>query len=275
VDTTYRVLFRDNPLAPVAVPKPAHFDAIDLDRTIEIYKKEFGTADGYHFFITGNVDDAQLAPLMETYLASLPAANKAPNFKDNGVRPVYGKQTVKFRKGSEPKSMILALYHGEAPYTEEFELRAQALAEILNIRVIEELREKMGGIYGGGYSASVEKEPYANYTMVLQLPCGPENVDKLLEAAHKEVENLKAKGPDAKDLAKVKNQWHEQHRTKVKENRYWSDKMESVLFWGMDRKTVLDYDNWIDKLTPADIQATAKQIFDGKNEFIAILYPES
>lgn len=171
--------------------------------------------------------------------------------------------------------MIFANFYDEAPYTEDFSIRAQAVAEVLNIKVIEVLREKMGGIYTGGFFAQVSKEPYQRYSIGMQLPCGPENVDKLIAAAKEEINNVKEKGPDAKDLDKVKSQWREKYRTQVKENKYWQSKLVDVMFWGKDKQHVLQYDAWIDKLTPADIQQAAKQLFNGKNEFISILYPES
>ncbi len=61
------------------------------------------------------------------------------------------------------------------------------MSEILNIRIIEELREKVQGIYGGGTFAEFEKYPYANYSFVLQLPCGPEKVDTLLKAVNQRI----------------------------------------------------------------------------------------
>ena len=85
---------------------------------------------------------------------------------------------------------------------------------------------------------------------------------------------MKNDGPEAKDLDKVKSQWHEKYRTDLKENRYWREKMESSLFWGRDKDRIFKYEAYIDKLTPADIQATAKQLFNGKNEFVSVLYPE-
>ena len=50
--------------------------------------------------------------------------------------------------------------------------------------------------------------------------------------------------------------------------------LESVIFWGRDKDRVLNYESYIDKLTVSDIQAAAKKLFDGKNEFTAVLYPE-
>ncbi|MBS1687891.1 MAG: insulinase family protein [Bacteroidetes bacterium] len=272
-DTLYKVLYNNNPLA-IMVPKAEDFEKMNLDRVADIYHNEFGSADGYQFFIVGNVDEKTAIPLIETYLGSIPATNKQVSFKDNGVRPINGVHKLDVKKGSEKQSMIAANFYGDIKYTEDMQLKAQAVAEVLNIKVIEELREKMGGIYTGGFRASVVKEPYEHYNMSLRLPCGPENVDKLLAAANEEIKNLKEKGPDAKDVEKIKSQWLEKYHTSVKENKYWTEKLENVMFWGRDKNNVLDYEAVVNKLSASDIQNAAKQLFNGKNEFISVLYPE-
>ena len=76
------------------------------------------------------------------------------------------------------------------------------MSEILNIRIIEELREKVQGIYGGGTFAEVDKMPYANYSFILQLPCGPEKVDTLLKAVKKEFEEHGENGSSQSHLEK-------------------------------------------------------------------------
>lgn len=272
-DTTLSVLYQNHPLAPSPFPKAKEFDELNMERALEIYKAEYTNADGYHFFFVGNIDAATALPLIETYIGSIAGANRKPEFKDNGVRPVAGMINVK--KGTEKQSFIVASYNGEAPYSEDFKLKAEAVAEVLNIKVIEEMREKLGSIYTGGYYANVTKFPYPHYSVGMQLPCGPENVDKLLAAANEEIKMLKEKGPDQKDVDKVKNQWKEAHRTEVKENKYWTEALADVLFWGNDKNSVLRYDALVDSITPADIQQTAKKMFDGKNGFISVLYPEN
>ncbi len=275
VDTLFSTVYNNNPLAQAPIPKPEHFDAIKLNDALEIYKNEIGNADGYHFFIVGNVDQTTLKPLLERYIASLPASGNTPKIVDNGVRPIEGDKTLKYYKGKDAKSLIVSFVHDEHKFSEDFRLKASALAEILNIKVIEELREKLGGIYGGGYNAGVDQYPYEEYTLSLQLPCGPENVDKLIKAADEVVAELKANGPSKENLQKVKNQWHEKHRESVEKNSYWASKMQSVMVWGRSKSNVFGYDAWIDKLTPKDIQDVAKEIFDNGSTFTAILYPES
>jgi len=274
IDTMVYLLYNGNPLRRMAIPKPSDLAKINMERALEIYKNEFCTADGYHFFLVGNIDPAEAVPLIEMYIGSLPKSGKPATFKDNGVRPVTGVKEYRIRKGKEKQSLIMNVYTGEIAYSEDLAMKASALGEVLNIKVIEQLREKMGAIYGGGFGANVAKEPYARYSIQLQLPCGPENVDKLIAAAKTEISNLKQNGPEAKDVEKVKSQWLEKYRTDVKENKYWTGKLESVLFWGRNADRVLNYESYVNKLTPADIQATAKQLFDGKNEFTAILLPE-
>lgn len=272
-DTTLSVLYKNNPLAPVPFPKAKDFEELNMQRALSIFKDEFGGADGYHFVFVGNVNQEQLIPLMEKYIGSLPVMNKKPDFKDNGVRPIPGLVNVK--KGAEKQSLIIASYNGEIPYTESFKLGTEALAEVLNIKVIEEMREKLGSIYSGGYYGNVVKYPYPHYNLSMQLPCGPESVDKLLQAASEEIITLKEKGPDAKDLDKVKNQWKESYKTESKENGFWTEALVDIMFWGEDKNITLQYESMVDKLTTKDIQQVAKQIFNGKNEFMSILYPEN
>jgi zinc protease len=274
LDSAFGVLYNHNPLAPSPVPKPADFDAIKLERAMEIYKNEFGDASGFEFFLVGNVTPATAIPLLETYLGGLPASGKTPSFKDNGVRAIDGQKKLVMQKGKEKKSLIISVTHGEHPYSEEFALRTEALAEVLNIKVIEDLREKLGSIYSGGFQAEVNEEPYAHYSVIMYLPCGPENVDKLLTASAEEIANIKEHGVDVQNLDKVKSQWREKYRVDAKENGYWTGALENILFRGRDRSHVLQYEQWIDKLSPADLQQAAREVFDGKNDFLAILNPE-
>ena len=167
VDTLYKTLYHNDPLAPVAIPKPEYFDQVNLDRVMQIYKERFGDVNGMHFTFVGSFKENDLQPLIEKYIASLPSTSKKFTYVDNKVRPVKGKI---LNKGKEQKSLILAVYSGEMPYSDALDLKADAISEILNIRIIEELREKIQGIYGGGTQAQFEKFPYSHYTFSFSYP---------------------------------------------------------------------------------------------------------
>ncbi len=275
VDTLYKTMYNNNPLAPVTVPNSSFFDQVNLDRSLAIYKERFGDASGMNFVFVGSFKEEEIIPHIEKYIASLPATGKKFSFVDNKVRPVTGNKELVVNKGKEEKSLILAFYSGDAPYSEDLDLKVQAMSEVLNIRIIEELREKVQGIYGGGTQGGLEKYPYTNYSFLLQLPCGPEKVDTLLKAVRKEFADIVSKGPDTSYLNKVKIQWLEQNKVQMKENGTWLEGLISMKFKGDDPDRFLHADKYINKLTPKDIQQAAKLILDGKSSFYAIQMPEN
>lgn len=274
IDTMYKTLFHNDPLAPVAVPRAENFDKVKLDRALEIYKERFGDANGMHFVFVGSFKNEELIPLIEQYIGSLPATKKQFRFVDNKVRPVKGKQELNIYKGKEEQSLILAFYTGEVPYSQDLDLKMKAMSEIINIRIFEELREKVQGIYGGGTFTSVERYPYSNYNLVLQLPCGPEKVDTLIKAVNKEFDNLVKNGPDNSYLDKVKKQWMEAYKTNVKENGVWLNQLLDAKLKGTNINYFTSYASYVEKLKPSDVQQAAKVVFTGNNRFLAVLKPE-
>jgi zinc protease len=274
IDSMVKVFYKGQPFAPINIPTEAELKSTNLDRIIEIYKTEFGNADGFHFFFVGNVDEKILLPLVEKYIASLPTKGTIPMSKDNGLRPIYGRNEFVFHKGKEPKSLVLAQFYGELPFSDDAALKADLLGEILNIKIIEELREKIGGIYSGGIYSDVSDEPYDNYSFVLYLPCGPESVDTLIKASMAEIDRIKREGPSIKDLEKVKLAKVEAYRESIKTNGYWGSYLGKIKCNGYDARRFLEYESVVNAVTAEQIRETANLMLSGENTFKAILYPE-
>ena len=274
IDTLFKAMYHDNPLAPIAVPKVEYFDALNLNRIMQMYKENFSNENQMHFTFTGSISADSLKPLLEKYIASLPVTSKKFNYVDNKVRLAKGKVDVNVYKGKEPKAMILKVYSGELPYSDELNLKAEAISEVLNIRIDEELREKLKAIYGGGTEVQFEKIPYSHYVFFLTLPTGPEKVDTLLKAANAEIEKLIKNGPSKTDLEKVKKQWEEQHKVSIKENGVWLSELQDFYFPGGNPDYFINYDKYVDALTPKEIQEAAKLLLTTKNVITGILRPE-
>ena len=260
-DFMLRTLYKDHPWAPL-VPKPETFSKIDLDRSLKIYKERFGNARGFTFVIVGSVALDSIKPLLETYIASLPATAKNTSFKDVGLRAIEGPLKKEVNKGTEPKSLIRLFWNGETQYNIEEQLKIQGLVEIMNIKIIETLREDLGGIYGGGMYGTVTKYPYGHYSFGVSIPCGPENVDTLIAATLAEIEKVKANGPSEADLKKVKETWKQQYLVNVKDNGFWARHLIQSIEVGIDPARVLSYTKRVDALKPTDIQAVAKKYLD-------------
>ena len=274
IDTLFKEMYNNNPLAPIAVPKPEYFDALNLERIMQMYNENFGNENQMHFTFTGSISADSLKPLLEKYIASLPSTKKTFNYVDNKVRIADGKIDVNVYKGKEPKAMIFRVYSGEIPYSDALNLKAEAISEVLNIVINEELREKLKAIYGGGTQVQFEKIPYNHYTFFLTLPTGPEKVDTLLMAANKEIQDIITNGPSKENLDKVKKQWEEQHKVNMKENNVWLSLLQDFYFPGDNPEYFINYDKYVNALTPKDIQEAAKLLLTTKNVVTGILRPE-
>jgi zinc protease len=254
-------------------PNVENLDKIDMNRAFNIYKERFGNASGFTFFFVGSFDMAALKNLCEVYLGSLPATSVASAFRDVGLRPVKGVVKKEVYRGKEPKSFIAMRFTGEAPYSDAEQLKITMLVELMNIKLIEKLREEIGGMYSGGMNGSISKNPYGNYTIGASVPCGPENVDKLIKATWEEINKVKA-GPTEADLNKVKETLKISWKENMKDNMYWRTKMQQWVDIGSNPGDVLTLDKRVDAMTVKDIQAAANKYFNEKNYLQVVLYPE-
>jgi zinc protease len=272
-DTVTATLYNNNPRV-LRAAKPADFDQLGLDRVLDIYSSRMSSARDFTFFIVGSFDVEKIKPLVATYLASLPTAEIPVAFKDEGVRPVKGVVKKEVHAGSEPKSTISLSFTGDVEYSRTERLRMQALVEVLNIKLIEVLREKMGAIYSGGMNGMMNRIPYGNYTINANLPCAPENVDKVIAATFAEIDKIKQNGAEEADLNKVKAAWIKSYRKGLRENGYWLAVLQSAFFNNSNPDDILTYESRVDEIKPADLKAAAERYFDMNNYVQVVLYPE-
>ena len=274
IDTLYKVLYENNPLAPTAVPKADNFDKIDLDRSLAIYRERLGNVAGLHMVLVGSFDEKEMIALLEKYVAGLPASGKA-SFTDNKVRPFSGVNNFRFKKGKEDKSLILGVYHGEVPYTEATALQLAGLSEVMNITIIEEMREKIQGIYGGGTNIEVSKLPVGSYQFVLQLPCGPAKVDTLISTFTTQLQSLASSGVDTGYIFKVKKAWIEKHREDIKKNEFWLGALQDIHLGERSAEYVVNAEKYYNAFSVSDVKKAASILLKSKGRLLAIQMPEA
>jgi zinc protease len=273
IDTTEAALYNNHPWAPRALT-PEEYAQVSLDRSIDIYRKRFSSAKGMTFFIVGSFDVKAIKPLVATYLASLPTPDLPLAWHDTGLRPVSGVVKRDVHSGAEDKSIVSLYFTGKADFSPQDELRLHALTEVMNLRVFEVLRQQLGLIYGGGMQGSITPIPYGHYTVTATLPTGPQSVDKVLDATFAEIDKIKRDGPSQAELDKVKLNWVQTYRKSLRENGYWLANLQSSLTEGTDPHELLDFEQRVAAITPADLKAAAQRYFNTGNYVQVVLYPE-
>jgi len=272
-DSVQAILYSRHPRAP-RVPKSDDLNQVSINKVMDIYKSRLGNADGMTFIFVGSFNVDELRKGVAQYLAALPTRKDSHQFKDLGIRPVKGVVQREVKRGSEEKSYVSLIFTGEAPFSEADQLRLLIATEIFNIKLIETLREDLGGIYGGGMSGTLNKYPYPHYSVSISFPCGPENVDRLIAATWDEIRKMKKDGPSAADLQKVKETLTKQYLESVKDNGYWLAKLQQVVELGSDPLNILTGEQRIASVTAQQVKDVVVKLFDDKNYVQVVLYPE-
>jgi len=255
-------------------PRPENFEHLSLDRILEIDSQRFSSAQGMTFLIVGSFTLDRIRPLIASYLASLPTPELVLGYRDLGMRPVPGVVKKEVRVGSEPKAQVAISFAGDAVYSPDERLLLAALVGVVNLRIIDVLREKLTLIYGGGMGGDLFKTPYPHYRLDLSLPCAPENVDKVLAAAFNEIQKIQDLGPLAEDLAKVKTNWLLEYRKGMRENAYWLSGLQRAELLGTDPKLILDFEKRVEAVTAEVIRTAARRYLTSDHNVQLVMRPE-
>jgi zinc protease len=275
-DTVSAVMSNYNPrrMSPDAANMDKMLQSLKLNEIHEFYKKRFSNAGDDIFVFVGNFEREKLLPLLETYLGSLPSTKQKEMYRNLGIKPMAGKQRKTVYKGQEEKSLVEIYYHGAFEWNEQNALLMDAFAEVLQIKLIERLREKEGGVYSPSVSASYSKIPEARFSLNISFGCAPENVEKLIAATKDEIEKLRKNGPSEEDLAKFKAEEKRAFELQLKENGFW---LNYLLSQARNNEPVKDQKlkyQAIDAISIAQVKSFATKFISEKAVAEIVLMPE-
>ena len=269
-----RIISQNHPRASV-IPHPEDFDRISLDRSLSIYRERFANAGDFTFLFVGSFDEDSIGAQVEKYIGSLPGKPGKENYRDLGIRPPFGKIDTLIRKGSDPKAQVAMVFTKQVPYnlTDDYLLRS--LGELLNIKLIETLREEKGGVYGVSSTGQINRLPKPYSVFVINFPCAPDNTDTLANAALNELKKIMANGVSATDLEKIKEQQRRKLELDLKENQYWLNNLYEASFYGGNAADILKKRERIDRLSSAQLRDAARRFIDTDKFIRVVLWPET
>ena len=255
-------------------PDPAEINKIDQDKALAFYKNRFGDASDFTFVIVGDVKLEQLKPLVETYLGGLPAKGRKEKEKDLKIKKVGGIVKKEFKLASEPKASVQIDFHGDEKWSRDKDRDMFILGQVMSIKLREQMREDMGGVYGVGAGGRINRSPPFERTFTVRFGCDPTRVDELVKAVMDTAEKLKKEDVPADVLERVKATFVRGRETDLRRNGFWVGWLENAYRYGDDPTIVLDTSAMTARMTPANVKAAAKAYLDTKQYFESVMLPE-
>lgn len=266
--------YNDNPYVQ-KYPTVAQIDNADYNRILEIYHSLVKNAADYTFYFVGNVDMETLKPLIEQYIASLPAKPKklTPSTTSYNVFTRKGQYTDDFKQEMQsPQVMVFNAYTGNNLETNlKNELLLQFTADILDIVYTNTLREEEGGTYSPQCGSTIN--PYTkDWTIYYLYFTGEDSKEKLSKRAYDEMMKLFNDGASEVDFNKVKGAELNQTDINSKTNGYWMEGLKDYHVFNV--KNAVERKSVIESITLDELNKFMKGLYDGKNRIQVILNGE-
>jgi zinc protease len=163
--------------------KPLELDDLpkaNIDIALAFVRKALNPAD-YTFIFTGNLEMDKMREYTEIYLASIQRGETWNTWTDlNVTRP--GKVENIVYKGKEEQSTVYMAWFSKAVYSDQLSAISQVLNEYLEIKLDDEIREKLGGVYSISSGVSVSPVPQGELIMQVYFNCDPKRTEELQAA---------------------------------------------------------------------------------------------
>ena len=272
-------VFNDSLLATIGSHNPrnmtlqvAELPNVSYDRILQMAKEQTANAAAFTFTIIGNYDETTIRPLIEQYLAALPAQKDIVKGPD--VSTDYkGVVNNSFKhKAETPKAIaMMHWYSKQMTYTLENAVRASIVGQILNMEYLKKIREDASAAYTVASQASISRDDFDTTAQILAYcPMKPEKGDTAMMIMRDEVAAI-AKTCDPDKLTKVKEYMLKDHGDQLKQNGYWMGRINTWRKHGVDLHT--DYEKVVNAQTPETIAVFVSEVLKAGNHAEIIMMP--
>lgn len=249
------------------------FEKVDFAKIKSFYNDRYCDASDFTFIFTGKVNPAEVKPVVEKYLASLPTVKRKDNYKDDGIRYPKGKVVNDFSfQNKTPRTSVFVNYNGNCNYTATDMLYISTIRHILELRYIEAIREEKGGTYSVRVSSQIKRLPTTTFSLSMTFDTDPKLADDLKAIVHSEIEKMINEGPSAENLRKAKEYFLKQRQEDLKENRWWHNYILDEYYYN-NVDIINGYEENVKNMTVQSVKAYAAKTLTQGNTIEVIMRP--
>ncbi|WP_300622074.1 pitrilysin family protein [uncultured Fusobacterium sp.] len=194
---------------------------ISPEKVLNIYKEKFSNFSEYNLIVVGSFNEEELEKNLKTYVASLPSENSKTIITPLDLKTPKNIVKEKVIKGVDKKATVTLIFPYNFKYGYEEKTLYNSFSQILNIALIEDIREKIGGVYSISSRTSLSPNNYGEDKMVISYSCDISRVDEIEKAVLQSLESLLYKDIDKEKINSVVKNYELSYNTEMKENSFW------------------------------------------------------
>jgi zinc protease len=170
---------------------PATVDRWNLATAMAFYKARFADASNFTFVFVGSFTPDAIKPLVEAYIASLPATHAHETWRDLGITTPTTVVDKTIRQGIAPKSEVAIVFSGPFEYYDAHKMALQTMTLVLEARLSDAIRSELGATYSITASPAMVKFPRPQYSVRIDWTCDPARTTALVQRVMEEVAAMK------------------------------------------------------------------------------------
>jgi zinc protease len=218
-----------------------------------------------------------IRPLVETYIASLPATHQRETWRDLAIEPPDGVVQKTIEKGIAPKSEVAIVFSGPFQYDDDHRLALEALGSVLEGRLFDTIRQELGGTYSITVDPAMWKLPQARYTLRIDWTCEPGREEALTHRVFDEIGFVKATPLSTGQMARVRESLSRDLEEKNQDNGYLLNEISRRYENGemVDLAGPRGLQTRVGSLTGESIQQAAQTYLNTERYVKVVLMPEA
>jgi zinc protease len=248
---------------------------MNLDKSFAFYKERFADASGFTFVFVGSFDVPMIKPLVERYLASLPALHRKEAGRDVGIRPPSGVVEKQVTKGHTPRSEVGIVFTGPFQNNQRNRVIVRALSDTLAGSLQRVLREDLGGTYGVSVVPDMTKRPNEEYRLAITFACDPARTQDLVKALFDVVDRFRTTGPTPDQVADVQAALRRDLEVASRDNGYLLGHLAFAYQYGEEIPDAATLRGLYDQLTAPLLREAAQTYLDTNRYVKVVLFPEA
>jgi zinc protease len=256
--------------------------AIRIEEVERIYREHFDDPAEWTFLFVGNIDLSAHRELIETYLGGIPAP---PHGRDWAPSPaVPPGLNVGFPVGPTSRMVVKGIedqartsFMVWAPYgdDDEADFQLDVVADLLDMRLRERLREERGDTYGVGVGAS-SLDPLLTYgRLSVSFGSAPDRRSSMVSDVIEEIRRTRDELATSEEVTKLREMRYNSLDEASKENGYWLGWLTDAYTKDRDPRRILDARTRIDRIDARGIRSAARRWIDLSRTAEVFLVPES